>query len=1055
MNTATIRKISEWAKAHILEEITKQMEGESREAIENASAEWFFRLIAEHCLRVNGLAEEFEGKEKETIGGAFADVFFPLGERGNHYPMLEEAWAERFLTELDDQAEKSEWSDARVPGHLYQAFNSERFDRVYDGTLSREPVPKHLLSAATMVYTPDWAALAMAENSVGALWRGARPETAPVSAWKYLLPVAKQSEETKRTLEEYDAKNRGRKPEDLRIIDPCMGSGHLLLAAFDTLLPIYRAEGIDEKTAARSILENNLYGLEIDERAARFAAFSLLLRAALIDPSILTSDVRLSLAAFREPGELSPEARERFVGEDERLGAELSRAEKELENARELGSLLTPGDIDLDMLFARAEELGEEGREVLGLLKPLELLARRYDVVITNPPYLGSARFSDELREFVKESYPLESTELSSAMYRKAVGSLVRPGGFVSFICSSSWMFLARHERMRRDIASVSTLTDLIDYGTELFDGKVGHIPTVSWTARAFRAEYVITAVRLADYCYQLRDQKEEQLFNPENRYYLPTSRMEKIPGYAYAYRATDAMLRLFEGRRISDAARVVTGMTTADNARFVRYWYEVDPRTLSVFGGKRWYPYRKGGEYRKWYGNDEFVVNWENDGEEIRANRDPSGRLRSGGFNGEYAFREGLTWTYITLGDLAVRYAPADGFFDNKGSMVFFETYEDMMLALAFLTTPYANEISKILNPTISFQPGNMGDMPFPELSDPARALKLAQECVEVARTDWRFRETSPQFDRHPLARMAVSLKAAWAQWERECEERYQTIRSNEIELDRMFREAAGEDLESVPPYPEKFAESFRADLARDLRGLISYAVGCMMGHYGPDESGVLLPVDWESPDANPCGLGEATRGILLIREDDFYPNDAFIRFEHFLRAFYGELSLKDNLAFIAKGLGLKGDPEQAIRGYFVRDFIKDHMSMYHRRPIYWLFESGERRGLQLLVSIHEFRDNLPSLLIDKYVSPLIEHLETRELRQELESLLASNEDYEKSRVEAERMQAQLEELIDYREKLRALAEQGVKIDRDAGVKENLKAFSDVLASAMFQKRH
>ena len=660
---------------------------------------------------------------------------------------------------------EEDWQDAvQIIGWLYQYYNTELNAVVYDGNMSKSRIPKELLPAATTIYTPDWAIRYMVENSLGRLWLEGHPNAELRDGWKYYLDEAEQERSVEAQLAKLREEYKTIKPEEIKVIDPCMGSGHILVYAFDVLMQIYTSAGWDQREAAQSILKNNLFGLDIDDRAAQLAYFAVMMKARQYDRRLLTRGIQPNIFSIRESNGIQAMTIEYFHKNDPKLKADIESIVTEMRDAKEYGSILKITPVGFAGLYARFDEIRNDINmmqmsaleELLPLVKCAEVLAQKYDVVVTNPPYLGSSRFSTKLNDFVIANYPDVKADLSMVMYKHALRDMCKKNGFVSFITTTSWMFLSSFEKLRSFVLAGYDFESLVDFGTELFEGKVGHNPIVAWVNRKSHTDHAMTGIRLVDYCYSRRDEKETEFFNKRNYHYPKQSNFSKIPGSPVAYWVSERFNKVFEEKHISDVAKVVTGMTTADNERFLRLWFEISLSTFSIKqkSNSKWFPYQKGGDFCKWYGDNEYVVNWENNGLAIKNNIDPkTKKVRSGSYNESYITKKGLTWTYITSGPLGVRFVP-DGFlFDNKGSMVFFEDEESIYTNLGFLCGTIARVVSQILNPTISFQPGNMATMPSPQIPEKKELItSRVKENIQHAKIDWDSYETSWDFKRNPL---------------------------------------------------------------------------------------------------------------------------------------------------------------------------------------------------------------------------------------------------------------------------------------------------------------
>ena len=481
---------------------------------------------------------------------------------------------------------EEDWQDAvQIIGWLYQYYNTELNAVVYDGTMSKIRLPKELLPAATTIYTPDWAIRYMVENSLGRLWLEGHPNAELHDGWKYYLDEAEQEPDVEAQLAKLREEYTTIKPEEIKVIDPCMGSGHILVYAFDVLMQIYTSAGWDQREAARSILKNNLYGLDIDDRAAQLAYFAVMMKARQYDRRLLTRGIQPNIISIRESNGIQAMTIEYFHKDDSKLKADIESIITEMWDAKEYGSILNITPVDFAGLYARFDEIREDINmmqmsaleELLPLVKCAEVLARKYDVVVTNPPYLGSSRFSTKLNDFVIANYPDVKADLSMVMYKHALRDMCQKNGFVSFITTTSWMFLSSFEKLRDFVLAGYDFESLVDFGTELFEGKVGHNPIVAWVNRKSHTDHAMTGIRLVDYCYSRRDEKETEFFNKKNYHYPKQSNFSKIPGSPVAYWVSRQLFAIFQNcPSLESYAAPKQGLITGDNDRFLRYWHEV-----------------------------------------------------------------------------------------------------------------------------------------------------------------------------------------------------------------------------------------------------------------------------------------------------------------------------------------------------------------------------------------------------------------------------------------------------------------------------------------------
>lgn len=667
------------------------------------------------------------------------------------------------------------WQDAvQIIGWLYQYYNTELNAVVYDGNMSKNRIPRELLPAATTIYTPDWAIRYMVENSLGRLWLEGHPNAALHDGWKYYLDEAEQEPEVEAQLAKLREEYKTIKPEEIKVIDPCMGSGHILVYAFDVLMQIYTSAGWDQREAAQSILKNNLYGLDIDDRAAQLAYFAVMMKARQYDRRLFTRGIQPHVYAIAESGHTDKDGKRHknydeytlayFCNGDAKLKKAMDTIISELHDAKEYGSILTVTPQDWSALYARFAEIKEDIhisreaalRELLPLVQTAQALAQKYDVVVMNPPYLGSSRFSTKLNDFVIANYPDVKADLSMVMYKHALRDMCQKNGFVSFITTTSWMFLSSFEKLRSFVLAGYDFESLVDFGTELFEGKVGHNPIVAWVNRKSHTDHAMTGIRLVDYCYSRRDEKETEFFNKRNYYYPKYSNFSKIPGSPVAYWVSENFIRAYQSKTIIDYGVARSGLQTGDNNRFLKFWQELNYNTIAfgmknkqeyLLSKRKWTPQIKGGGYRKWYGNFDYVVNWENDGAEIR-NCDGC-RLNAMG-NDELFFKEGITWSHTTSSVFGARYLPEGCLFNVEAPTLFAAKDKELYL-LAFLNSCVAQLYLNAINSTMHYLVGNVSSLPV-IYSPNDEVDKIVKESIGESKADWDSSEISWDFKRNPL---------------------------------------------------------------------------------------------------------------------------------------------------------------------------------------------------------------------------------------------------------------------------------------------------------------
>ena len=982
-------------------------------------------------------------------------------------------WKEELKDADNTGKDKTDINAVQIVGWLYQDYNTEDNELVYDGSMSKSRIPKELLPAATTIYTPDWATRYMVQNSLGRLWCEGHPNFAKPENWKYYLTEAPQTQDTQQKLAEIRKEYAALQPEEIKVIDPCSGSGHILVHMFDTLMQIYNSVGYSDRDAVRSIIENSLYGLDVSDRAAQLSYFAVMMKARRYDKRFLTRkdengkpDVpQAKVYAICESNELSDRQWQDVFSEFD------SSADRDtvkyladtFTDAKEYGSILKLKRLDyahtlqvwndIEVNGAPTFTYYEVKNKVAAMLEQAIILTQKYDVVVTNPPYLGSSRFSPALDTYVKKNYPDEKADLSAVMFKKAATDFVKPNGFVSFITTSSWMFLSSFEKFRTFMMRNMALDSIVDFGTELFDGKVGHNPITAWVNRNTKMDFKMTAIRLVDYCYSRRDEKEPEFFKDRNRYVAEQDNFSKIPGSPVAYSwSEENYLPAFKNKSIENYfTAICKGIFTGDNARFLKLWSEVPSRKV----GKKWFLYNKGGEFRRWYGNIEYVVNWEDNGFEL------SNFKGSGIGASKYFGLDSIVWTKLTSGKTGFRQSDSNVYFDDA-SPALIGCKENPKYFLGFLNSAVCTAFLSVLSPTLNYQCGEIKRLPIILKENDVVDL-VVDECVSLSKSDWDSFETSWDFAEHPLVKWshdlwdATSIGATMAHyyhgerpevscpvdlcyllWQGECNDRFAKLKANEEELNRIFIDIYGLQDELTPEVEDKDVTVRRADLGRDIRSLISYAVGCIFGRYSLDKPGLAYAGgDW-NPDQYHTFLPDADN-VIPITDEEYFPDDLTGLFVAWVKKVFGADSLEDNLAFIAKALGTKGtSPRAVIRNYFLNGFYADHVKIYQKRPIYWLYDSGKQNGFKALIYMHRYNADTSGLVRADYLYKMEQVYESEIARMDDAIAHGASREVAQATKRKEKLVKQLKECKDYDDRLGHIALAQIAIDLDDGVKLN-----------------
>lgn len=996
------------------------------------------------------------------------------------------------IEQMISQIPEDNWQDAvQIIGWLYQYYNSEKKDDVFTALKKNVKITKENIPAATQLFTPDWIVRYMVENSLGRLWAEGHPdakaqllptpeEQAAYTAgnrdpedtkWHYYLEEAQQEPQVQAQLSEIRKQYADLTPEQIKVIDPCCGSGHILAYLFDVLMQIYENYGYTPRDAVASILQNNLYGLDIDDRAAQLAYFAVMMKAVRYDKRFLKRkdedgepDVpQPHVYAIEESNRIEKPDVEYFCNGKLELKDTMHTILTQLYDAKEYGSILTIPPQDWDALYARFDEVADESsfhresirKKLLPLVRVAQTLAQKYDVVVTNPPYMGASNMNSDLSEYVKKYYSDSKSDLF-AIFIEVCSRMAKQNGYQAMITQHAWMFLSSFEKLREKMMLTETVS-MAHLGARAFEEIGGEVvQTTAFVRCANHIDgYKGTYCRLIEPTSQ--QGKEELFLAGQNRYTANQDEFAKIPGEPVAYWVSEKIFALFSGKSLGEYYDVKAGMCTGENATFILCWPEVDYTLTNICSPTKYMytAHNKGGEYHKWYGNRELILKYNDNA--LKLMESNAGFRHDGK---EYYFKEHIGWSKITSGKSSFRYFENGFTFDSAGLGLFPKKKQDMFLTLAFLNSKVAEELIALLNPTLNVTPMVVKKLPFTDLKVAEKASPLTEDNIELCKEDWDSFETSWDFKVHPLVKLrmagayswgnnapAMRIESAYKAWEETCEGRFQKLKANEEELNRIFIDIYGLQDELTPEVEDKDVTVRKADLGRDVRSFISYAVGCMFGRYSPTYDGLAYAGGtWDDskyniykPDAD---------GIIPICDDEYFEDDMVGRFVEFVRVVYGDSSLEDNLRFIANALGGKGQPKEVIRNYFLNDFYTDHCKIYQKRPIYWLFDSGKKNGFKCLIYLHRYQPDTIARIRTDYV-----HEQQARYRTAIEGLekqvaaATSTSERVKLTKQLNKVQAQDAELHQYEEKVHALADQMIKIDLDDGVKHNYEIFKDVLA--------
>ena len=1059
---------------------------------DNKLDEVFRILFLKQCNALNEILPALFEKTKN-----YTELLLSLSvidQDGVVYHLIHDIPEDDFNIERGGQVE--------IIGWLYQYYNTEPKAAAFakNGKITKEEIP-----AVTQLFTPDWIVRYMVENSLGRLWVEGHPDCDLKENWKYYLEEAQQEPEVQAKLSEIRKEYAALNPEDIKLIDPCMGSGHILVYAFDVLMQIYESAGYSQRDAAKSILEHNIYGLDIDDRAYQLAYFAVMMKARQYNRRILNGENTCHVYAIQESNSINRAHLKYFgAGMDD---IEKNAAKMQLEglldtltDAKEYGSILNVESYNWDLLrrFVAAEDTDgqismdsvgvEDTAEQLNRLIDIgETMARKYWVTCTNPPYAGTGDLNSKLNSYIKKHYADSKSDMY-AVFIERCALFTNAVGFQAMITQHSWMFQSTFKKLREKILTKSII-NMVHLGARAFDEIAGEVvQTTSFVLQGkLVANYIAKFSRLLKYAGEA--EKEKHFLLGEDEYSTIPSKFLTLPDMQIAYWVSSKVIDLLSSEDcIANYGSALSGLSTSDNERFLRIWEEVSYNNISfnydscestLDGKYKWVPHNKGGSFRRWYGNRDYVVNWRNDGEEIKIAvvnnpTDPdttswSRRI----FNWNKFFKQGISWSDVATGKLACRFIPAGAIFNATGPTFFANDRNNEKYLLALFNSNVFQEFLNLVCPGLHYNTGPISKLPV-IFAKQEKITAHAESNIEISRKDWDSFEASWDFKKHPLLRNVSTISEAFAQWQVECDDRFNRLKANEEELNRIFIDIYGLQDELTPEVEDKDVTVRKADLQRDIKSLLSYAVGCMFGRYSTYKDGLLFAgepyslqafVDKMNDRPGTISDEELERAyrnegvvvdemffpdadnVIPITDEEYLDDDIVSRLCAWLKAVYGADTLEENLDYIAKALGNKGSTSrEIIRNYFLIDFFKDHCQTYSvtgsgKRPIYWLFDSGKQNGFKALVYLHRYTpDTIGNLRID-YLHKMQRVYESEINRmQDMMDHSGNAREVAAASKRKDKLAKQLKECREYDEKISHLALSRIELDLDDGVKVNYR---------------
>lgn len=956
----------------------------------NRTEELYRYLLLTQCNALNeALPEMFERL------GSYTEMLLP------NNILKPDSVLGRLVTDIPEE----DFRDAvQIIGWMYQYYNTEPKQEVFDGLKKNIKITKEKIPAATQLFTPDWIVRYMVENSLGRMWLESHPNKAMKANWKYYLDEAEQTPEVTEKLRVLRSQSPVKSPEDIRLIDPCMGSGHILVYAFDVFMQIYESEGYKPRDATKLILEKNIYGLDIDRRAYQLAYFSLMMKARQYNRRIFTEDVKPQV--YHPAG---------------------------WSDGEEYGSL-----IEVEMLPPKPElpkdqlTIFDDYERDLRVWNFKRLLVQKYDVVVTNPPYMGNKGLNAKLSEYLQTNCADYKSDTFSAFIIRC-GEMAKPSGYVGMFSPYVWMFIQSYEKLRNNLYSTKNITTLIQFEYSAFEEAT--VPVCSFVYRNRNTGEKGGYFRLVDYRGGMEVQRQKYLEAIENPncgffYIASVENFKKIPGCPVAYWVGN--YAIFDFEKLGTGYQSGGRNKTHNNEKYVRNWWEIIDRI-------RFAPYANGGEFRKWYGNHSDLVDWS---ETAKSEYDSHGGL----YNKLFWGKQGVCWNLITSATNGFRIKLSDFHYSSASPTIISENNNSDLVRLGFLNTKLSAYILNAVNPTLNTTVTDVMSLPLNVNGHDEEVILIVKQNISLSRSDWDAFETSWDFKCHPLIIGERSIAGAFSKWEREAKERFDTLKHNEEELNRIFIDIYEMKDELTPEVEDKDVTVRRADLGREIRSLISYAVGCMFGRYSLDIEGLAYAGgEWDKAKYN--SFIPDKDNILPICDDEYFDDDIVGRFVDFVRVVYGTESLEENLKFIADAIGGRGTSREVIRSYFLNDFYKDHCKIYQKRPIYWLFDSGKKNGFKALIYMHRYSRDLLAKLRTDYVHEQQERYRTQ--LSHITAALNTATGAERARLlkKQNKLTEQLKEITVFEENVHHLADQNIEIDLDDGVKKNYEIFADVLA--------
>lgn len=1103
----------------------------------NSYQNLFNNLFLKECKYLSNYLPDLFEKDYD-----YADLLLNISyidQEGVVFKLIHDIPEEYFIISEESKGQ------IEIIGWLYQFYTS-KYKSEIDSRPEAIKISKEDLPAETQLFTPRWIVKYMVENTIGRYYienelknlnlsiaarKNKEKDIANKFGWNYFISDVTQSHEKEDTFIKSDWNEYSL--EKMKFLDPCMGSGHILIYAFDVLMQLYEDQGIARRDAAQCILANNIFGIDIDKRAYQLTYFSLMMKGREYDRRFFRRNIKLNICEINESNYLDIE---NFDSDDECYQT-ITHLKDIFHDAKEYGSLVLSDNLDYEYLSKKLSKFNDYSQNTITnrnimdqipLLQKLILQAKlmnsKYDCVVTNPPYLYTRKMNTKLKKYLSVKYPKSKTDLYAAFIERCK-KFTQQDKWIAMITMHSWMFTSSYEKLRKELNKIK-INSMVHLGTRAFEEIGGEV--VQTTSFVMRNSSVTghkgVFIRLVDFGNaELKNEKLLEALNTPNCDFYHESNQDdfnRIPGSPIAYWASENILKAFDnGTKMSDLVDPKQGLATANNDRFLRYWWEVDNNNIkydtisteeSKISGYKWVPYNKGGERRQWYGNYDYIVNWENDGYEIKHFTNDKGKLRSRPQNTGYYFKEAITWPLITSSEFSIRYREKGSIHDVAGMSAFNKSGVNLWYILGLMSTTISNYIFKFINPTINLQIGDFNNFPV-ILKEDKRINELVINSINISKNDWDTFENSWNFMSSPLiiknyiteipivgssfaseeinldvsqVEKALPLELAYDLYKEKTNSMFNELKENEEKLNHIFLEIYGLENELTPEVSDRditIAKIFDSleDIDHEIKGnqyiltkekvikqFLSYIVGCVFGRYSLDKEGLILTdgnfegqydiyenqgylkelvynnnseINSDITEVAKGHFGVSIDNIIPITEEKILDNDIVNKVIDFLKYAFGEESLKDNLEFIAEAIGGKEEPEAVIRNYFIKDFYKDHIKAYNKRPIYWLYDSGKFNGFKALVYMHRYDADTTGKVRMDYLHEVQKHYDRMIAHFQYQVDNNSNpREVVKAEKSINKYRKQVKECEEYDENIGHLALDRIEIDLDDGVKVN-----------------